>query len=263
MNWLQDIELFMLDLDGTIYLSNDMFHDSPAFIEALRNKSKKFVYLTNNSSKSYSKYIEKISNMGLFIDKSVMLTSGLATGMLLEEKHRDQKVYVMGTASLVSELSEFDINVVTTYSEDIDVAVAGFDMELTYSKLEDMCKLLDAGKPFYGTNPDLVCPLKGKKYIPDCGSMCIMLENATGRKPEYIGKPSAHLVEIVSKKFNVSKDKIAMVGDRLYTDIALGVNASIKSILVLSGEATAEDVIDSPYKPDLIVNGVGDLIQYL
>lgn len=263
MDWLKNIELFMLDLDGTIYLSEDMFPDSPAFIEALQEHGKKFVYLTNNSSKSYTKYIEKITKMGLFIDKSVMLTSGLATGMLLEQKHRGEKIYVMGTSSLVSELSEFDITVVTDYSEDIDVAVAGFDMELTYKKLEDMCKLLDAGKPFYGTNPDLVCPLKDKKYIPDCGSMCIMLENATGRKPEYIGKPSAHLVEIVSKQFGVSPDKIAMVGDRLYTDIALGKNAGIKSILVLSGEATRADVDNSPFVPDLIVDGVGDLIQYL
>lgn len=263
MDWLKDIDLFMLDLDGTIYLSEDMFSDSPAFIETLRERRKKFVYLTNNSSKSYTRYIEKISNMGLFINKEVMLTSGLATGMLLEEKYPGQKVYVMGTASLVSELREFNIEVVTEYCDDIDVALAGFDMELTYSKLEDMCKLLDAGKPFYGTNPDLVCPLKGKKYIPDCGSMCKMLENATGRKPEYIGKPSAHLVEIVSKNFGVPRERIAMVGDRLYTDIALGKNAGIKSILVLSGEATAEDAEKSPFTPDLIVNGVGDLIQYL
>lgn len=263
MEWLKDIELFMLDLDGTIYLSEDVFSNSKDFINTLQSTGHKFVYLTNNSSKSYRNYIDKIKKMNLFITKEVMLTSGLATGMLLEEKHRGETIYVMGTTSLVEELSEFDIKIETTYSEDIDVAVAGFDMELTYRKLEDMCKLLDAGKPFYATNPDLVCPLKGKKYIPDCGSMCIMLENATGRKPEYIGKPSAHLVDIVSKKFDIHKEKIAMVGDRLYTDIALGKNAGIKSILVLSGEATEADLKQSPFTPDLVVQGVGDLIPYL
>ncbi len=259
MHWLDNIKLFMLDLDGTIYLSDDLFEQSPPFIEKITSTGREYVYLTNNSSKSYRNYLDKLSGMGLPVTKETMLTSGLATGMFLEEHFRGKTIYLMGTKALEQELGEFDITISTTLSDEIDCIVAGFDMELHYGKLQDMCTLLERGLPFFGTNPDMVCPLKGGRYIPDCGAMCQMLEHATGRKPEYIGKPSATLVDIVATRFGVAKEQIAMVGDRLYTDIALGKNAGIKSILVLSGEATEEDLKSSPFQPDLVVESVGEL----
>lgn len=259
---LKNIELFLLDMDGTIYLGDRLFDGSREFIELLKSQKKKFLFLTNNSSKSSKDYILKLKKMGIEIEKDSLLTSGQATAIYLKDisKNKDPiNVYVVGTKSLKSELKEFGINVRTNSDEAVDYLIVGFDTELTYNKLLDACKLIRKGVPFIATNPDLVCPLDNDEYIPDCGSICIMLENATKKKPFFIGKPSPVIVDIVSKFKKVDKSRIAIIGDRIYTDIKMGIINKITSICVLSGETSLDDIENSDIKPDFVFESIKDI----
>ncbi|AZT89372.1 HAD-IIA family hydrolase [Caldicellulosiruptor changbaiensis] len=263
---LRKIDLFLLDMDGTIYLGDRLFEGSKEFIQLLKENNKEFLFLTNNSSKSSDDYLKKLSKMGIEIAKENLLTSGQATAIYLKSINQRSAIsaYVVGTRSLKDELKSFGINVVGSIEkEDVDYLIVGFDTELTYKKLLDACKLIRKGVPFLATNPDLVCPLDGGEYIPDCGSICIMLENATKKKPLFIGKPSSIIVDVISRFKNVEKSKIAMIGDRLYTDIKMANDNGMISILVLSGETTYEDVEKFQIKPTLIYNSIKDIYENL
>ena len=258
---LKNIELFLLDMDGTIYLGEDVFDGAVDFIKTIIKKNKKYIFLTNNSSKNKFDYINKLHRLGFPASEANIFTSGMAMGIYLNENYKGKKVLLSGTKALEDELRDnYNINLV---NEGGDVAVMGFDTELTYPKLRAICDALDSGVPFLATNPDLVCPIENKRYIPDCGSMCIMLENATGRKPTYIGKPSPYMIDILSKELGISKEKIAVIGDRVYTDIASGYNAGALTICVLSGEATLKTIEESKIKPDFIFDSVKDLIDLI
>jgi len=255
-----DIELFLLDMDGTIYLDNELFDGSLDFINTLINKNIKYVFLTNNSSSSLQNYVNKLKRIGVPATEENIFTSGMAMGVYLNQNHPNKKVYLVGTKALKNELSTYKINLV---DDNPDIVVIGFDRELTYEKLEKACKYLDDGAIFLATNPDYVCPIANKRYIPDCGSMCDMITNATGKKPTYIGKPSPMMINLLQSKYKINKEKIAMVGDRVYTDIKAGVNANVKTICVLSVESTMETIENSDVKPDLILNSVKDIIPLL
>lgn len=263
---LSKIELFLLDMDGTIYLGDRLFEGSREFVQLLKENNKDFLFLTNNSSKSSDDYLKKLSKMGIEITKENLLTSGQAAAIYLKsiDKRSTIKVYVVGTQSLKEELKSFEMDIVDDIEkENVDYLIVGFDTELTYKKLLDACKLIRKGVPFLATNPDLVCPLDCGEYIPDCGSICIMLENATKKKPLFIGKPSSIIVDVISKFKNVEKSKMAMIGDRLYTDIKMANDNEMISILVLSGETTYEDVEKSAVKPLLIYNSIKNIYEDL
>lgn len=260
---LKNIEMFLLDMDGTVYLENEVFEGSREFIDLLNAQNKKYIFLTNNSSKSVDKYLEKLNKLGLKAGKNNMFTSSQATCMYLKEKKEYAKLYVVGTNSLKEELKKEGFHICENIEEEIDFLVVGFDTELNYKKIEDACYLLNRGIEYIATNPDLVCPIKNNMFIPDCGSICNMLKTATNKEPIYIGKPKREMVDIVSKLENVPLNKIAIIGDRLYTDIACGINAGITSICVLTGETNKEDIEDSVYKPTYVVNSINDIYKIL
>ncbi|PBC88094.1 HAD superfamily hydrolase (TIGR01457 family) [Caldicellulosiruptor bescii] len=242
---LKNIDLFLLDLDGTVYLGEKVFEGAREFIKLLNKNQKEFLFLTNNSSKSSEEYYSKLLNMGFEITKENVFTSGQAMGIYIKTIHKKEKpprVYVVGTTSLKRELKSMGIVVVDSPNYNIDYLVIGFDTTLTYKKLLDACELIRRGVPFLATNPDLVCPLDGGRYIPDCGSICIMLENATKKKPVFVGKPSSIMVDIISNLKKVEKSRIAMIGDRLYTDMKMAKDSGMVAALVLSGETKMKDV---------------------
>jgi len=263
---LKNIDLFLLDLDGTVYLGERVFEGAREFIKLLKENQKDFLFLTNNSSKSSEDYYSKLLNMGFEITKENVFTSGQAMGIYIKTIHKEKrspKVYVVGTSSLKRELKSMGIFVVDSPNYNIDYLVVGFDTQLTYKELLDACELIRRGVPFLATNPDLVCPLDGGRYIPDCGSICIMLENATKKKPVFVGKPSSIMVDIISNFKKVEKNKIAMIGDRLYTDIKMAKDSGMVAVLVLSGETRMEDVEASSLKPDLIYGSIKDIYEEL
>lgn len=251
-------------MDGTIYLENKLFDGTLDLLEYIRKVGGKAVYVTNNSSKNVKGYVERLAEMGITASEEDFMTSTQVTGMYLKENHKNGKIYVLGTAALVDALrDEYKLPVTTTYEESITCLVLGFDTELTFKKLEEASKLLtDPDLSYIATNPDLVCPVSFG-YVPDCGSIMQALYNASGRMPIVIGKPEATMALAAMKKYSYSEEETVLIGDRIYTDIACGVNAGITSVLVLSGESTMKTVEESEIKPDIILSDVQELYSIL
>ncbi len=259
---LKNKKLFLLDMDGTIYLDNILFEDSLNFLEYIKSINGEYVFLTNNSSKSVNDYINKLKKLSIKADLNNFMTSSQATALYLEKYYNNKKIYVLGTKSFKTELSEKDLYIVDKYEDDIDCMVVGFDTELTYQKLADACKLLNMGIDYIATNQDLVCPTSFG-FIPDCGSICNMLETATGRVPEYIGKPKPTMIELAINATGFSIDETMVIGDRLYTDISCGINAGVTTGVVLTGETKIEDIEGTEFKPDFIFEDIGELYNIL
>ncbi|MDD3171314.1 MAG: HAD-IIA family hydrolase [Bacilli bacterium] len=257
---LKNIEMFLLDMDGTIYLDDILFDGAKDFIDSIIKNHKKYIFMTNNSSKSKIDYINKMKRLGVLCQDDNIFTSGMAMGIYLQENYQDKKVYFLGTTALKEELKLYDVKFV---EENPDIVLVGFDRELCYQRLEKACEFLDNGAIFLATNCDLVCPIKDGRYIPDCGSICHMLTLATKKKPTYIGKPNPYMIDILAEKFNVKKENIAVVGDRIYTDITAGYNANVTTICVLSGESTLQTIEESSIKPDYVFNSVKDIIEHI
>lgn len=260
MHQLENKKLFLLDMDGTLYLGNDLFPETLPFLEQIKSHGARAMYLTNNSSKSVSRYVEKLASFGIVATEDDFLTSSQATAIYLLEHYKDKLLYVLGTASLCEELKNAGLNITTQLQDGIDCLVMGYDTELVYQKLVDACILLGQGVDYIATNPDFVCPTEFG-YVPDCGSVSIMLKNATGREPLFIGKPQKEMVELALKKAGMEKPDAVLIGDRIYTDIAAGQNAGVDTVLVLSGETTLEQARESTVKPTYILQNVGEIFR--
>ncbi|MGN0179779.1 MAG: HAD-IIA family hydrolase [Monoglobaceae bacterium] len=258
---LKQCRLFLFDMDGTIYLDNDLFDGTLELLDYIRSVGGRYIFMTNNSSKSVDKYIEKLAGMGISASAEDFVTSVNATEPYLAEKGY-KKIYALGTASFREQLREAGLSVTETPDDDVDCLCMGYDTELTYKKLWDACVLLGRGIDYVATNPDWVCPTSFG-YVPDCGSVSEMLYRATGRKPIFIGKPEPAMAELAMRKTGIGRDKTVILGDRLYTDIACGVNAGINTVFMLSGEGTMEDVEKSAVKPKYIFDNVAQLYRVL
>lgn len=261
-NKLKEKTLYLLDMDGTIYNENEIFDGTLEFLEEIERRDRQYVFITNNSSKSVEDYVQKVRAMGIKAEYENFYTSGQATAMYLKENYPNQVVYCMGTKSLIKELREAGIEVVTEVDERAGVVLLGFDTENTSEKIRNTCIMLGRDVAYLATNPDLVCPVSFG-YIPDCGSMSIMLKNATGKEPFFIGKPEPIMVNCVLKKLNCKREDAVIVGDRLYTDIKTGANAQVDTICVLSGEASMEDILQGEVEPTYIFKSVKEIYEGL
>ena len=255
---LNEKKLWLFDMDGTIYLGKNLFEGVKELLARITENGGRYVFITNNSSKSTKDYVKKLKGMSLTVDESNFYTSVEATASLLKEKFNDGLIYAQGTKSFIKGLKKFSLNVTEKPSKDICCVVVGFDRELTQAKLENTCIALLNDVPYYATNPDWVCPTEFG-YVPDCGSMCFGLEKATGKAPIFIGKPQPTMINTVRKKYGVSEQDTVVLGDRIYTDIASGYNANVDTIMVLSGEATMKDYEESEIKPTYVINHVKEL----
>lgn len=265
MTDLKGKKMFMLDMDGTIYNESTLIPGAIEFFHLLQERGIHYTFMTNNSSKSKYTYVEKLHKLGIDCTEENIASSVNATVDYLKLHNPNAKLYLVGTESLKHELQIEGFRIVPTdYREaDIDYVLIGFDTELTYAKLVGACYYVSRGYNYLATNCDLRCPVLNNKFIPDCGAICNMIEVATGRKPLYLGKPDKYIVESVMKKWNLSKDDIATVGDRLYTDIAVGINAGVDSICVLTGEATLKDIEESEFKPQYTFDSIKELYEAL
>ncbi len=258
MNNLKKIKLFLLDMDGTIYLDNNLFDGVTDFLKYIKSIGGRYIFLTNNSSKSVDKYIEKLKNLGISSTADDFLTSVDATVVHLKNKNYN-KIYALGTASFKEQLKAANLPITDKIENGIDCLCMGFDTELTFKKLEDACILLKGDIDYVATNPDWVCPTSFGS-VPDCGSISEILYNATKKRPQFIGKPQPEMVLLAMQKTGFSKNETAVIGDRLYTDIACGINAGINSIFVLSGEGTLKDIEETKIKPDYVYNDIRQLL---
>ena len=251
-------------MDGTIYLDNSLFPGCLELLDYVRSVGGRSVFVTNNSSKNVSGYLKKLRGLGINAAEDDFMTSIHATGLYLQQTHREGKIYVLGTRALFEALHlEYHLPVTQNLEGGITCLTLGFDTELTFRKLEDACRLLqNASLTYLATNPDLVCPVSFG-YVPDCGSIAQALFNATKRRPKVIGKPEATMALLALKKYGFSREEALMIGDRIYTDIACGVNAGISSLLVLSGESTMQTVAESNIKPDIVLPDIQTLYKIL
>lgn len=254
MSDLRKKKLFLFDMDGTIYLDNDLFDGTLDILAHIKKIGGKYIFLTNNSSKSVDKYIEKLASLGIESCPDDFLTSTNATVLYLGN-HPYKKIYALGTTSFKEQLRDAGLPITDVLEDDIDCLLMGFDTELTFKKLEDACILLGRGVDYIATNPDWVCPT-WYGYVPDCGSVSTMLYNATKRLPKFIGKPEPDMALLAIEKTGFTKEETVLLGDRLYTDIACGVNAGISTIFVLSGEGTLEDLAASETKPEFVYENI-------
>jgi len=257
---LKDIQGFLLDMDGTFYLGEHLIEGAEQFINLLQKQGKKYLFLTNNSSSRGYRYAEKITRLGIPMSEESVLTSGEATALYLKEHYPKANLFVVGTPELEYEFREHGFNLV---QQDPDLLILGFDQTLTYKKLWMLCDFIRIGVPYIATHPDFNCPTE-TGFMPDTGAMIAFVKASTGREPDLIiGKPNNLIVEVASLKMGIPVEKLAMIGDRLYTDIALGQSSGIVTILVLTGETKKEDLQNSLFKPDYIFENLGDVADWL
>ncbi len=260
---LKQKSLWLFDMDGTIYEENRLFDGTLALLDFITKRGGRYVFLTNNSSRSVEDYIKKVTAMGIQADRESFFTSSQATVRYLKEQLPGALVYCQGTGSLVKELRDSGIRVTTEMDLTAEAVVIGFDTELSFQKLRNTCELLTKKDiPYIATNPDFVCPTD-YGFVPDCGSMAIGIRYATGKMPLVIGKPEPTMIEIAERKFGKTPADTVLIGDRLYTDIASGVNAGVTTIAVLSGEAKYEEIMSYEKQPDYVFQSVKEIFEEL
>lgn len=260
---LRSKKLFLFDMDGTLYLGNKLYDFTLELLDMLKKTGRHYLFMTNNSSKSVDDYVKKLASLGIKADRNDFMTSSQATAFYLHKHHEGQKLYVCGTQSLKDELIREGFSVTEDVNE-TECIVMGFDTELTFQKLHDVSFMLLTRPelPYIATNPDYVCPTEFGS-VPDCGSVCDMIYNATKKRPVVIGKPSPLMPQLAMEALSIKDSEACVVGDRIYTDIKSGLNAGITSVLVLSGETTKEILEESVDKPHIVLENAGQILEAL
>lgn len=256
---LEKIRMFVLDMDGTIYLGDRLFPFTKDFLACVKRAGKEFCFFTNNSSKNREAYLQKLNGMGISVPPEKMLIANDVILRWLRENRPGESCYVMGTPLLREEFLQAGVSLNDT---DPDYVVLGFDTTLTYEKLSLACSLIRRGKPVYGVNPDLNCPVEDG-FIPDCGSIAALVKASTGVECEFFGKPSRHTLSYLLQRTGCRPEELAVIGDRLYTDIAVADQTAVTSILVMSGETTPEMLETSKIQPDFVMKDLSELAALL
>lgn len=262
---LDETELFVLDMDGTFYLGERILPGALDFIRKAEKSGKRYLFFTNNSSKSPKLYMEKLARMGCEIERDQIMTSGDVTIGYLKARRPGKSVYLLGTPALRESFAEAGIPLAEENADPgkpPDIVVVGFDTTLTYERLERACRFIRNGAEFLATHLDINCPTEDG-FIPDCGSICAAISLSTGKKPKFLGKPFPETVDMVLRASGGKRERTAFVGDRLYTDVATGVKNGARGLLVLTGETRREDVENSEIKPDGIYESLGEMAEIM
>ncbi len=271
---LDKTDLFVLDMDGTFYLGDEILDGALDFLEAVKRSGKRYIFFTNNSSVSSENYIEKLERMNCHITRDMIMTSGDVMIRYLKTNRPGKSVYLLGTPELEKSFREAGINLFESERDEKaamsharcesipDIVVVGFDKTLNFTKLSNACVYIMQGAEFLATHLDINCPVQGG-FIPDCGAICAAIELSTKTKPKFVGKPFKETVDMVVDATGVSADRIAFVGDRIYTDVATGVNNGAMGVLVLTGETKLSEVSASAVKPDVIFDSIREMGEIL
>lgn len=256
---LKETELFVLDMDGTFYLGDQILDGSLEFIQQVKRCGKRFVFFTNNSSKSPETYIEKLRRMDCEISRNQIITSGDVMIQYLKEFYPGESVFLLGTPDLEDSFRKAGIRLTNMEPKNV---VVGFDTTLTYEKLERACTYIRNGAGFLATHLDINCPVKDG-FIPDCGAICAAISLSTGKQPKYVGKPFRETVDMVLEITKAKREAVTFVGDRLYTDVKTGVDNGARGVLVLSGETKRADLEGSETVPDAVFEDLKEMGRML
>lgn len=258
---LSRVRHVVLDLDGTVYKDATLLPDVKPFLAALRDRGVGFTFVTNNTSRAVRDYVEKLGEMGVAVTAENICTPVAATVAWLEARGL-RRVYVLGTRALQAEFAAAGLDVVENAA--CEAVVVGFDSELTYPRLCRTAFLVQRGLPFVATHKDRICPTEEATVLVDCGSICAALAAATGRQPDAVlGKPDPAMLHEIAGRVGVDVAVMAVIGDRLYTDIAMANRAGALSVLVLTGEASAQDVAAAAAleRPRIVCENLGELME--
>ena len=264
---LAGIRHVALDMDGTIYMGMSLFDYTIPFLNSLKEMGITYSFLTNNPSTSIPDYLKKLKGMGIEATEEEMYTTALATIDYIKTNYPEaRRLFLLGTPSMISEFEKAGFESVADSAEERpDVLVVAFDKTLEYSRLCRAAYWAQQGVPYVATNPDRVCPTDQPTVLVDCGSICKCIEHATGRQPDIVlGKPDPNMLTGVQARYGVKPEQVAMVGDRIYTDIEMAHNAGAFGVLVLSGETTLQIADEAPRQPDLIADSIevlGELLR--
>ncbi|MEE2888041.1 MAG: HAD-IIA family hydrolase [Planctomycetota bacterium] len=266
---LAQIRHFVLDLDGTVYTGSRLHEDALDFLAALQTRGSSYTFLTNNTSLSRQDYIEKLRAFGIEASSSQVCTPVSSTVASLRESHPSvASLFVLGTDALRADFESAGFAVGESAEADPDAVVVGFDTSLSYQRLCRAAWWISRGLPYLATHPDLVCPTEEPTILVDCGSICAALRAACGRDPDAVfGKPDPGMLEEIADRQGIAVGELAMVGDRLMTDMAMATRAGALAILVLTGEATESDIAElgpaDPGRPDLVLKDLAALTGIL
>lgn len=253
MHNLKAKKLFVFDMDGTIYLGDIVFPKAVHLIKRLRAEGKKVLFFTNNASHSPEFYAKKLIRLGFEPKDGEIMTSGDVTVEFLKKNRAGKKVYLVGTPDLESSFIQAGIEL--TDGESADIVITSFDTTLTYEKLSRACRLIMNGAEYFSTHPDFNCPTEDG-FIPDSGAISAFVTASTRVTPRYFGKPYSDTMDMICSATGVDKADVAVVGDRLYTDIAIGKRSGVTAILVLTGETKESELaaLDESTAPDIVLN---------
>lgn len=252
---------FLVDLDGTTYISDQLCPGAAEFLAELERRGAPRLFLSNNSSRSGDVYVERLARLGIEVDRSEVLTSGDATIEYLRRRTEHRSCYLIGTPELEADFRAAGIDL---DAGDPDCVVVAFDTTLTFEKLERACALLFAGKPYYATHPDKTC-ITARGLIPDIAAIIAGCEAVTGRTPKIIGKPEREIVDVALELLGTAAAETAILGDQLDTDMQMGRSHGLTSVLVMTGE-TAQAKLDAcppSRRPDLVLANIGEALKLL
>jgi NagD protein len=263
---LSNLRHVALDMDGTIYSGGTLFESTRPFLALLAELGIGHTFLTNNSSKSAKDYLAHLASIGIEAGADQLYTSTQATiEHIREHMPTVRRLFVLGTSSMRKELEGAGFALTADSAKDVpDAVVVGFDTELAYARLCRTAYWISRGKPFIATHPDRVCPTDQPTVLVDCGAVCAALEKAVGRGPEVVlGKPDPCMLRGILHRHALAPEQLAMVGDRLYTDIAMARKAGALGVLVLTGETTKAAAARHSPPPDLVVSGLAEFGERL
>ncbi len=267
MERLRKLKHFALDMDGTIYLGTTLFPYTKAFLGGVKEMGLNYSFLTNNPSAGIADYLAKLAKLGIEATREEMYTTSIATIDYIKTHYPEAKrLFLLGTPSMVAEFEKAGFISTADSADDVpDAVVVAFDKTLQYDRLCRAAWWISQGLPYVATNPDRVCPTDQKVVLVDCGSICECLAHATGRRPDItLGKPDPNMLSGILGRFGYEADEVAMVGDRIYTDIEMAHNAGAFGVLVLSGETTLEVCDAAPKQPHLVCDSIevlGELVK--
>jgi len=249
---------YIFDLDGTIYLSDDLVPGAKRTIAWLRRHGRHIVFLSNKPLEPSANYAAKLSRLGIPARPEDVINSTRALVHYLRVNMPEARLFVVGEEKLLDELRQEGFHLTDQVAE-IDVVVASFDRTLVYEKLNTAYQALVRGARFLATNADPACPVEDGA-IPDCAGVIAFLEATSGRECELVaGKPSSNMLNAALERLGVPKEEALMVGDRLATDILMGVRAGLDTALVLTGVTIREDLVDSDVTPSFVLDSVADV----
>ncbi len=257
---IKDVKYFIIDMDGTFYLGDHMIEGASEFTDALPEKGKDFYFFTNNSSHNAKECLQKLIKIGYPVPEDKIIISSHVAIDFIKRKRDGKKIYLLGNENFTSDCVNAELNLV---DDTPDIVLLGFDTTLTYEKINKAANFIAGGAEYIATHPDKNCPL-AEGFMTDTGSMIEMFAASAGRYPDIIiGKPYEYTVDFVTNKLGCKNDEICFIGDRLETDIAIGMKNGTKSVLVYSGVTTPEMYEESDIKATLAVKSLKHLKEYI